>query len=855
MSQENTAVVVHQGDAPSRIIRPEVKGRFIFTGKNKFFVKGVTYGPFGPDSSGRDYHDHAWVQRDFALMASSGINAVRTYTVPPRWLLDTALKYGLRVMIGLSWEQHVTFLDDPKLANDIIDRVRSQVRACAAHPAILCYAVGNEIPASIVRWHGAAKIEQFLRKLYRAGKAEDPTALFTYVNYPTTEYLQLPFLDLVSFNVYLHSTDSLAAYLARLLNLTGDRPLLIAEIGLDSRRNGHFAQARALEQQIQTISSAGCVGTFVFAWTDEWHRGGFQIEDWDFGLTRRDREPKPALGTVAKAFTTDAADPGIRWPRISVVLCSYNGERYIAETLSALQHLAYTDYETIVVDDGSTDATAEIAARYPVQLIRTENCGLSAARNTGLRSATGEIVAFIDDDAYPDSDWLKSLASAFLDGSYVGVGGPNIPPSNDSLVAQCVAHAPGGPIHVLLSDREAEHIPGCNMAFRKAELIEIGGFDPQFRAAGDDVDVCWRVQEQGWKLGFCATATVFHHRRDTLRAYWKQQVGYGKAEAILERKWPDKYNAAGYLTWSGRIYNAKGVTPLWWRRGRIYQGTWGAAPYQGLYHPAANLFGELPLLPEWYLLIGFLATLSLVGIVWKPLLIAISILAVTVGLSLVQAAANSLTATASIAGATEHLKAFGISMVLHLIQPVARLCGRFKYGLHPFRHGGTSPQVMPRTKTVSIWSEVWQKPEDWLGLLQSKLRSEGAAAIAGGSYDDWDLEVQGGMLAAVRTRLAVEEHGAGRQMLRFRLWPRCSTSGFSIVVLIACIAAAAAYDHSWTAAAIFFSITFILSGRMFYECALAMHKLMNVLKDFGNINKTGEMSVAKPMVRAMARHS
>jgi hypothetical protein len=363
------------------------------------------------------------------------------------------------------------------------------------------------------------------------------------------------------------------------------------------------------------------------------------------------------------------------------------------------------------------------------------------------------------------------------------------------------------------------------------------------------------VQEQGWKLGFCATATVFHHRRDTLRAYWKQQVGYGKAEAILERKWPDKYNAAGYLTWSGRIYNAKGVTPLWWRRGRIYQGTWGAAPYQGLYHPAANLFGELPLLPEWYLLIGFLAALSLVGIVWKPLLIAISILAVTVGLSLVQAAANSLTATASIAGATEHLKAFGISMVLHLIQPVARLCGRFKYGLHPFRHGGTSPQVMPRTKTVSIWSEVWQKPEDWLGLLQSKLRAEGAAAIAGGSYDDWDLEVQGGMLAAVRTRLAVEEHGAGRQMLRFRLWPRCSTSGFSIVVLIACIAAAAAYDHSWTAAAIFFSITFILSGRMFYECALAMHKLMNVLKDFGNFSKTGEMSVAKPMVRAMARHS
>src|SRR5262249_26041092 len=243
----------------------------------------VTYGPFEPDSSGCEYHDVASVHRDFALMASAGINAVRTYTVPPRWLLDAALQHGLRVMIGIPWEQHVTFLDDSDLANDIIRRVRMDVRVCAGHPAVLCYAIGNEIPASIVRWHGAYRIERFIRRLYQSAKAEDPNALFTNVNYPTTEYLHLPFLDLVSLDVYVHSNESLAAYLARLLNLAGDRPLLIAEIGLDSQRHGQLAQARMLEQQIQTISSAGCTGTFVFAWTDEWHRGGFAIEDWDFG--------------------------------------------------------------------------------------------------------------------------------------------------------------------------------------------------------------------------------------------------------------------------------------------------------------------------------------------------------------------------------------------------------------------------------------------------------------------------------------------------------------------------------------------------------------------------------------------
>ena len=74
-------------------------------------------------------------------------------------------------------------------------------------------------------------------------KREDPGALVTYVNYPTTEYLELPFVDFLAFNVYLESREQLAAYLARLQNLAGERPLLLAEIGLDSRRNGEKAQA------------------------------------------------------------------------------------------------------------------------------------------------------------------------------------------------------------------------------------------------------------------------------------------------------------------------------------------------------------------------------------------------------------------------------------------------------------------------------------------------------------------------------------------------------------------------------------------------------------------------------------
>src|SRR3954447_5616711 len=88
--------------------RPHVAGKFLFAGEEKLYVKGVTYGTFGDGG----FPDRAMVERDFAQIAAAGANAVRTYTVPPRWLLDAAADHGLRVMVGLPWEQHVAFLDD-----------------------------------------------------------------------------------------------------------------------------------------------------------------------------------------------------------------------------------------------------------------------------------------------------------------------------------------------------------------------------------------------------------------------------------------------------------------------------------------------------------------------------------------------------------------------------------------------------------------------------------------------------------------------------------------------------------------------------------------------------------------------
>lgn len=259
--------------------RPQVRGKFIYLGDRKHWVKGITYGTFRPDAEGCPYPPPGVVAQDFSAMAAAGFNTVRIYTPPPTWLLDTAERHGLRLLVGLPWEQHVTFLDDRRRARAIEQRIRAACASLAGHPAILAYAVGNEIPTSIVRWHGRRRVERFIERLYRAAKEQDPLTPVTYVNFPTTEYLELPFLDLACFNVYLEAKETLEAYLRRLQNLAGDRPLVMTEIGLDSRRHGELGQGKSIAWQVRTAFAEGCAGAVVYAWTDEWHRGGYDIED------------------------------------------------------------------------------------------------------------------------------------------------------------------------------------------------------------------------------------------------------------------------------------------------------------------------------------------------------------------------------------------------------------------------------------------------------------------------------------------------------------------------------------------------------------------------------------------------
>jgi len=814
---------------PAAVQRPMARGKFLYLGDEKFYVRGVTYGTFCPDASGDEYPPPALARRDLALMAANGINAVRTYTLPPCWFFDSAAEHGLLVLPSLAAERLVGHLNDGQHAQARVEmQLQEQVRRCAAHPALLGYSVGNEIPASIVRWLGPVQVERFLGRLCHRVRDVDPAALVTYVNYPSTEYLELTFLDFTCFNVYLEQQDRLAAYLARLQNLAGDRPLLMTELGLDSIRNGEDGQARSVAWQLRTAFKTGCAGTFVYAWTDEWHRGGEDVYDWGFGLTYRDRTAKAALAAAREAYAEVPFSADVDWPRISVVVCAYNAEPTIQECLDAAMRLDYPDYEVIVVDDGSTDATADLVRDYPVHLISTENRGLSNARNTGLDVADGEIIAYLDSDAYPDPHWLTYLAATFVNTDVVGVGGPNLPPPGDGAIAECVARAPGGPAHVLLSDTVAEHIPGCNMAFRASPLREIGGFDPRFRSAGDDVDICWRLQDRGWTLGFCPAAVVWHHRRNSIRAYWRQQRGYGRAEAMLEDKWPKKYNAAGHLRWSGRIYD-RGRTHYLVRTRRIYHGSWGTAPFQSLYQPAPGTLLSLPLTPEWLLLSAALVCLAPLGVFWSPFLIGLPIAALIATLLVILQASNSA-ARASFPDAPRTRRGLlgrrVLTAGLHVLQPLARLRGRLSGGLTLWRGHRVRGFRAPVRRTSWSWCEHWVAPEERLGAVEAQLISSGNGVRRGGNFDRWDLELRDGPLGSARLLLSVEELGGGAQLIRYRCWPVIRRMALALLLACGALAAAAGVSGAYLMAAVSATVCVLLAALSIAECGAALGALL-----------------------------
>jgi len=756
--------------SPSASQRVRVDGKFFRVGGRKFHVKGVTYGPFAPDAGGCTFASPEQTARDFEQIRQLGANLIRTYYVPPQWFLDLAEKHELKVFVDIPWPKHLCFLDDPLRREEARRTVDSAVASCQKHPAVFAFSVVNEIPADIARWSGVEAVEKFIDELVDVAKRRDPDCLCTFACYPPTEFLHPRGPDFLCFNVYLHHAATFDGYLSRLQSIAGSRPLVLGEFGMDSIRHSEQEKSEFLASQIEIASRNGAAGTVVFSYTDDWFRGGMQIEDWAFGLTTRDRKPKDSFFAVQRLYAAAPYFPLPRAPKVSVVVASYNGGRTLPACLESLRHLNYPDYEVILVDDGSRDDTPQIARRFPeVRTIRQDNMGLSVARNVGIAAAQGEIVAFTDSDCRADEDWLYFLVGDMLRDNFTGMGGHNFLPPEDSPVAAVVMASPGGPAHVLLTDREAEHVPGCNMAFYKYALDEIGGFDPIFRKAGDDVDVCWRLLESGYRIGFSHGGFVWHYRRSTIKAYLRQQSGYGEAEAMLARKHPEYFSPLGGSIWRGRIYSElKSGFAL--SRSVIYHGVFASGFFQKLYQPQPSLGPALCTSLEYHV------TLTL------PLLI-LAVLApwlwpAPVTLFLVSVAA-SITAglKAELPRRKRRWWSRLLVILLHFLQPIERGLARYR---HRFR--SSSPRVHPRApetewtrfptqaeQDLTFWSRGDVERYQLLQRVQQRLDADGWLVTEDSGWSDFDLEISGGRLAKVRLITVHEDLEMGRRNIRCRL--------------------------------------------------------------------------------------
>ena len=228
-------------------------------------------------------------------------------------------------------------------------------------------------------------------------------------------------------------------------------------------------------------------------------------------------------------------------PKVSVIVPIYNGEADLPDLINCLKAQTYpTDrVEYLLVDNASSDRTAAIleatAQNSPGFRHLTENQIQSsyAARNTGIRAATGEILAFTDADCRPQPHWLSDLIPPFQDPTIGIVAGEIVGVPGRTLLEKYAEKQD------ILSQKYTLAHPFCpygqtaNLAIRREAFKQVGLFRPSLTTGGD-VDICWRIQrESAWKIFFASTAIVQHRHRSTLEELKKQLQRYGRSNRYL----------------------------------------------------------------------------------------------------------------------------------------------------------------------------------------------------------------------------------------------------------------------------------------------------------------------------------
>ena len=716
---------------PDSIQNVIAHGKFLSRAGHKFFFKAMRL----PDVSATlDFGQKLKVRKrldDLKAAHTTGLVLSEAQAQP---LLDLAAQSGLVAMLELSITPEE--LLSRRGWKAVVSRIAHTSHVFSKHPALIGYILDCPVSQDQLRAGGLENARRRLRSIISIIKDRAPEAIATIKLRPETRALTVLEEDFLYGEIPALEPIEIRDFVVALHNLAEARPVVI-----------EFADASPGQDEAVAVAfgtgAAGVVAPPVPAPVSK---------DWLGVKLLRASDVMPFV-----TLNGTCPPPPARMPMVSVVICAYNAERTMRPCLESLRKLDYPNYEVVIVDDGSRDRTAEISLDFPeFRLIRQSNKGLSVARNVGMQAARGELIAYTDSDCVVDPHWLTLMVRSIVENDFDGCGGPNYAPHEDGWIEACCAASPGAPCHVLVAQDRAEHLAGCNMVFSKGALLKIGGFDAQFTAAGDDVDICWRMLDADFKLGFCPAAFVWHFRRNTIKAYYGQQRGYGRAEALLYPRYPERFNVMRQIAWRGTIPGLARTIPGGNRQRVMWNTTAGE---QSLFEPSLTLAGVLPQTFEY-------TVFSVIALV----------ISIVMGWTVIPAAAMLALGPiwalyygwhAPLEKSHESFRARLLIAYLAYTGPMIRTITRYKTRAKALTGLGAQETIrqrpsidwLRRSVKLAYWNEEYVTRDNLLDRVVKLFARTGHAAIVDPGWNDFDLEVRPSPWTRVELKTADEEHG------------------------------------------------------------------------------------------------
>jgi lipopolysaccharide/colanic/teichoic acid biosynthesis glycosyltransferase/GT2 family glycosyltransferase len=246
--------------------------------------------------------------------------------------------------------------------------------------------------------------------------------------------------------------------------------------------------------------------------------------------------------------------------RISVIVPAYNATRLLPVCLAALNRQTCLPGEIIVVDDGSTDDTAEQARCCGARVLCQPNQGPAAARNAGARAARGDLLLFTDADCEPDPHWIEQLAAPFRDPALAGARGTYRTRQRSRVarfVQQEYEHKYEHMARCMARQGTVDFVDTYSAAYRRDVFLNNGGFDSAFKVPSvEDQEFSFRLARKGYNLAFVPGAAVWHQHDETLGEYVARKFGIGYWKAALLRWLPEKTWADSHTPASQRVQMA-----------------------------------------------------------------------------------------------------------------------------------------------------------------------------------------------------------------------------------------------------------------------------------------------------------